>query len=278
MQTTINGTSVYYEERGSGLPVVILHGFSLDHESMLNVFEPLFAGHDGYRRLYLDMPGHGRTAGTDALCSSQAIAQTILAFLDVLAPDQPIALVGFSYGGHIARLILKACLERIVGLCLIALPVESGPGIRDLPEPRVIVRDPAAIADLPEEVASSILPTLCVQTRPVLDRIRAELVDTFGRGDPAFQQRLRESPTYAYAPESVRLPAPYDRPTLILTGRHDVSTGFAGAFDLARKFPRATYAALDGAGHGLFFEQAALFRALVLDWLDRVALARADIA
>ena len=34
--------------------------------------------------------------------------------------------------------------------------------------------------------------------------------------------------------------------------------------------PRATYATLDRAGHGVYLEQDALFRALTSEWLDRV--------
>jgi len=34
--------------------------------------------------------------------------------------------------------------------------------------------------------------------------------------------------------------------------------------------PRATFAVLDRAGHGLGAEQESLFRTLVSEWLDRV--------
>ncbi|MCU0522532.1 MAG: hypothetical protein MUF84_17795 [Anaerolineae bacterium] len=41
--------------------------------------------------------------------------------------------------------------------------------------------------------------------------------------------------------------------------------GYHGAFALAAAFPRATYAVLDGAGHGLALERRSLHRALVAD-------------
>ncbi len=40
--------------------------------------------------------------------------------------------------------------------------------------------------------------------------------------------------------------------------------------EMAAQFPRATFAVLDRAGHGLTMEQTGLFRALVAEWLDRV--------
>jgi pimeloyl-ACP methyl ester carboxylesterase len=67
-----------------------------------------------------------------------------------------------------------------------------------------------------------------------------------------------------------RLPQPVDAPALILTGRHDVATGYRDAWPLMADLPRATYAVLDGAGHGVEEEQLALFHALAGAWLDRV--------
>ena len=39
---------------------------------------------------------------------------------------------------------------------------------------------------------------------------------------------------------------------------------------ILERFPRATYAVLDRAGHELPYAQDRLFDALVIEWLDRV--------
>jgi pimeloyl-ACP methyl ester carboxylesterase len=44
---------------------------------------------------------------------------------------------------------------------------------------------------------------------------------------------------------------------------------------LLEHYPRATFAVLDRAGHGLAHEQVALVTALLAEWLDRVAEHRA---
>ena len=41
-------------------------------------------------------------------------------------------------------------------------------------------------------------------------------------------------------------------------------------FDLLDVYPCATYAVLDGAGHGLTLERPDLYEALVADWLNRI--------
>jgi pimeloyl-ACP methyl ester carboxylesterase len=62
---------------------------------------------------------------------------------------------------------------------------------------------------------------------------------------------------------------------LILTGRQDASVGYAGAWRLLEHYPRATFAVLDRAGHGLPHEQVELLGALLGEWLDRVGEHRA---
>lgn len=76
---------------------------------------------------------------------------------------------------------------------------------------------------------------------------------------------------YAFSFDVDALPEePFPAPTLIVTGRQDSLCGYRSAWDLLDNFPRATFAVLDRAGHGLSAEQKMLFRALVGEWLDRV--------
>ena len=63
----------------------------------------------------------------------------------------------------------------------------------------------------------------------------------------------------------------YANPTLILAGRQDASVGSVGAWRLLEHYPRATFAVLDRAGHGLPHEQPGLLGALLAEWLDRIA-------
>jgi pimeloyl-ACP methyl ester carboxylesterase len=63
---------------------------------------------------------------------------------------------------------------------------------------------------------------------------------------------------------------PFDKPTLILTGRQDSSVGYRDAWQILENYPRGTFAVLDRAGHNLQIEQETLFNALINEWLDRV--------
>ena len=61
MHCKINDVPVYYEEHGQGKPILCLHGFTEDSGSMKGCLEPFFKDVSGYRRIYLDMPGMGKT-------------------------------------------------------------------------------------------------------------------------------------------------------------------------------------------------------------------------
>ena len=64
----------------------------------------------------------------------------------------------------------------------------------------------------------------------------------------------------------------FPRPTLFLLGRADSSTGYRDALRLADRYPKGSYAILDGVGHNLQIEASGLFANLVADWLARCEL------
>jgi pimeloyl-ACP methyl ester carboxylesterase len=59
MECQIKDLPVYYEMSGEGRPIIMLHGWSVDHRHMESTMETLFAQHTGWKRFYLDLPGHG---------------------------------------------------------------------------------------------------------------------------------------------------------------------------------------------------------------------------
>lgn len=63
---------------------------------------------------------------------------------------------------------------------------------------------------------------------------------------------------------------PFTAPTLIVAGRRDSVVGHADATALLDRYPRATLAVVEDAGHALLHERPELVAALLGDWLDRV--------
>lgn len=262
------GVRVHYVERGATSPgaptAVLLHGFPVDHRIMLAAFESAFAGRDGWRRLYLDLPGLGATAAPDWVSSTDDVLAVVRAAIDALGVGRYVA-IGESYGGYLARGLVAAQPDRVEGLGLLCPMVVAPYDERDLPPYRVLHRDPALV----EQVGAAVLDADdvgVVQTPETWRRHLEDVAPGLESADPAATARIRAAWTGTFPLE----PRPYGRPALFLVGRQDASTGYRDAYRILDSYPRATFAVLDRAGHNLQGEQPALLDALVREWLDRV--------
>ena len=92
----VNGTRLYYEMAGSGDPLVLIHGHTLDTRMWDDQFEP-FARH--YRVIRYDMRGYGKSALPTA--ESYAPADDLMALLRHLGLRSA-HILGQSRGGAVA--------------------------------------------------------------------------------------------------------------------------------------------------------------------------------
>ncbi len=97
-----NGVHTYYEEHGSGDPLLLLlHGGLVDGDSFAQQ-TPVFAEH--YRVIVPDRRGHGRTPDVEGPISYELMADDTIAFMEALGTG-PAHLVGWSDGGNVGLLV-----------------------------------------------------------------------------------------------------------------------------------------------------------------------------
>lgn len=267
MQCDLAEGALFYESYGAGRPIVILPGRPSDHRSMVRFMEPLFAGRDGWQRLYPDLPGTGRTPAGDRPPTHDAMLATVLAFIDRVIPGRRFVLAGLSYGGYMARGVLYHRAALIDGLLLCAPQVQAPPALGQLPPQTTLVHDPAPAAQIAPWEAEVITDMVVVQSRPVVEAVREVLAEV-QLADHPFMEQLEAAGPFSFAVDT--LPAPFGGPTLLLTARQDAICGYQDAWGLLENYPRATFAVLDRAGHFINIEQAGLCQALMREWLDRV--------
>src|SRR5262249_23125021 len=78
----VNGLQLYYEIRGSGRPLVLLHGGLMTIDLNFGpLLEPLAASRQG---IAVELQGHGHTADTDRAMTIEALAGDVIALLDYL--------------------------------------------------------------------------------------------------------------------------------------------------------------------------------------------------
>ncbi|QWZ07732.1 alpha/beta hydrolase [Nocardioides panacis] len=250
---------VHHAEHGAGRPVLVLHGAGVDHHEAEACFEPAFDGVAGFRRIYPDLPGTGRTPAPDRLRSADDVLDTLLDFAAEVADGAPYLLVGHSAGGYYAQAMAAREPGRVAGLALVCPLL---PGLREVPEHRVVT-GPEAIGD--EEFRGYFV----VHTPEMLERYERYVRPAAALVDQAALGRIGER--WELTPG--RGPA-YPGPTLVVAGRLDSTVGYAAAAGLLEHYPHASLAVVDDAGHALPHEQPDLLRALVAEWLARVG--RAD--
>jgi hypothetical protein len=71
-----------FVERGEGVPVLALHGWTPDHRLMLGCLERAFTERPAYRRLYPDLPGMGRTTAPPSIASSDDVLDAVQDFVE----------------------------------------------------------------------------------------------------------------------------------------------------------------------------------------------------
>jgi pimeloyl-ACP methyl ester carboxylesterase len=263
---------MFHVTRGSGTPLLLVHGFCVDHRLLLPL-DGALAAHGGWRRIYVDLPGMGRSDAGPEVDSTDAVAEAVVRFVQQSLGDEPFAVLGSSYGGMLARHLAAQLPEQVLGLALLAPLVEAEPVARDLPGRTVLVEDAALLASLHPDDAREYAEMAVVQSPEGWALFRDHALPGLRSFRPEVIERLRARYPLTADPEAGS--APFLRPTLLVAGRHDHVVGYRSATALVeRHYPHATTAVLDRAGHNVHLDQPVLTAALLDDWLSRVELAR----
>ena len=271
MEVTVKSIPVHYEEFGAGVPIFMLHGWPVDHRHMVADMEPIFARREGWRRIYPDMPGMGRTPGADWITTQDQMLEIILDFIDQVAPDQRFVVAGTSYGGYLARGILYRRAAQLDGMLLLIPAIETDSARQNYPPQQVLIEDPRFLAALTEE-EQDLRTMFVVQSCVELERVRSLIQPAIALADHAFLERLDQHFAFSFAVDE--LAEPFPAPVTIMAGRQDPWCGYREAWAILDNYPRGTYAVLDRAGHS-FDEDRIVFHALAEDWLNRVEEYRA---
>ena len=264
MECEISGSTVFYQVHGEGKPILMLHGLYSDHSGMIFAMEPHFTERHGWRRIYLDLPGHGRTPAPEWIVSHDQVLDVIEEFIDWVIPGERFLVAGQSYGGYLARGLVYRRGAEIDGVLLTVPVIVPQPAPEDLPPRTVVARDPAIVAQARAEDLAGFEDMAVTQNVDALSVFR--VFKAIAPPDQEFLDRLSQGSALRFdAP-----PQPFQAPTVFIVGRQDHWFGYRDAWRILENFPRATFAVLDGAGHVVYAEKKALFGALLGDWLDRV--------
>lgn len=249
----------WYEERGTGEPVLFLHGLTWDH-SMWDA--QVAALSTEYRCLALDLIGHGRTPDVDHEYSFWDLASYVARFLDEIGVPSA-HVVGLSMGGMTAMRLALRHPGRVRSLAL--LDTDAGPedpakaaGYHQLAE-AVVAQGWEALAD---QVAAILFGA------PFLSRPE-------NRG--FVRAKFAANPVESIAYHALRCVTQRDDvrgqlgqiavPTTVIVGELDVATPPAKAEEIAASIPGARLVRIAAAGHMSPLEAPEAVTAILRDHL-----------
>ena len=249
-----------FEMRGSGRPVLLVHGFPFHRAQWDAQAEAL-----SKQALVVtaDLRGFGASAFepgfTPEVSTMEQHADDLAALLDEAGVKEPVTFVGFSMGGYVAFPFFNRHRRRLAALALC-----NTRAIADTPDGAAGRATMAAkvLADGPRPLVDGMLPKLLAPDtfakRPeIVERVRALMQAPRG----AIAAALRGM---AQRPDSTPLLPKIDVPTLVVVGEHDAISSPAEMRGIANSIRGARFIQLAGAGHMTTHETPAeLSRALV---------------
>lgn len=119
----VNNITLAFERRGKGTPLVLLHGFPLDHHTWDFAAPRL---EDSFDLIIPDLRGFGESATSDTTYTMDDFASDIAGLLDYLGIKKT-AIAGHSMGGYVALAFTKLHPERVSGLGLVSTQTLADP-------------------------------------------------------------------------------------------------------------------------------------------------------
>jgi pimeloyl-ACP methyl ester carboxylesterase len=266
LHITVAGTRLHWAEvDGSvaSVPLVLLHGLNDSHLTWKHIAAAFATDR---RVLMPDLPGHGRSERPNASYELAWHAQLIGEWLSAVGIDRA-DVVGHSFGGGVAQMLLLECPERVRRLVLLS----SGGLGRDV---GLALR----LASLPLAVEHFGQPFMAHGTRLALrglwdDSDIAELsaINAEQGSARAFARTVRDVIDWRgqrrlflqRAHEIAHLP-----PILVCSGDRDPIIPFAHGKAFADRVEGAVFRLFAGSGHYIHHEEPELFVRVVRDFLD----------
>lgn len=258
----VDGLRTFYIKKGTGDPLVIVHGGSPGACTRVNWGENLdFFAANGFTVYAFDQPGFGRTDNpTDY--SLEYRVRHAKAFVTAMGLDR-FALMGNSQGSYIVgRLALE--IPRVTRLVLAASGTLAPRGSAAADElSREHAERLAAYEPSLENCRALTMQTLLNPERVTEELVRERYEMSIGKNFEA-NQRRRGTPAPRPVYEDLKN---LEMPVLILWGAQDSGAALERSLLLLRAIPGAELHIFDRSGHWVQWDQADRFNTLVRDFL-----------
>lgn len=237
--------SLYVESTGTGLPLVMLHGWGM-HGGIWDDCVPELARR--WRVVRPDLPGHGRSRGIPTSADLDTLAESVASHC-----PRDMILVGWSLGGLIALGIARHLPQRVRRLVLVASTPRfvTGPGWPYGVEPAVLESFGRGLSS---DYRRTVRDFLSLQVRGderAVELLRDLKARVFAHGDPD-PRALRNGLELLAQTDLLGSLDSIARPTLVIAGDRDRITPPEAGMRMAEAIPGSSFVCIEGASHAPF--------------------------
>ncbi|HSK87533.1 MAG TPA: alpha/beta hydrolase [Anaerolineales bacterium] len=231
----VNGIQLAYDRHGKGTPLVLLHGYPLDHHLWDEVV-PLLE--NTFDLILPDLRGFGGSSMVDSFSAMEDYASDVAELLDQLGIQQT-AIAGHSMGGYVALAFARLFPKRLRGLGLVASQVLADPTERK--EARY-----QSAAEVADKGVGSVVETMAPKFTAD-KKLQAFARQSMERQPPAAY--IGALKAMAERVDSTPLLSSFSFPVVLIHGDADQLIPIDRAREVKAALPQAHLVEIRGAGH-----------------------------
>jgi 3-oxoadipate enol-lactonase len=247
-------------ERGGGTPLLLVHGFPLDHTMWQGQLDGLA---ETCRVIAPDLRGFGASSVIAGTATMAQMADDLAALLDLLAITERVVFCGLSMGGYVAWQFALRHPQKLAKLILcdtraVADSAEVAAG--RLKSTEKVLKEGASV------VAEAMLPKLfapdTAKSQPaIVEATWQVMLRTAPEGIAAALRGMAERPDVTAQLGQITVPA------LVICGEHDGIAPPAEMRGIAQQLPAGKFALVQNAGHMAPLEQPTAVNAAIREFL-----------
>lgn len=242
---SVGGLQLNVAVMGTGRPLLLVHGFPLDHSMWVGQIAALSGD---CRVIAPDLRGFGQSGATPAsgdTTTMRQYADDLAGLLDALRIDEPVVFCGLSMGGYIAWQFFAHHRQRLAGLIVCdsraVADNEKAAAGRFETAAKVEQTGPRVVADA---MLPKLFPASAIERKaPFVEATTEVMLSSPRAGVAAALRGMAERPDFTAELSKI------DVPTLIICGEEDAIAPVAEMKSIAEAIPTAKFVAIQNAGH-----------------------------
>jgi len=231
----VNGIQLAYTRIGTGKPLVLVHGYPLDH-SIWNEVLPLLE--KDFDIILPDLRGFGGSDTVESQYQISDMAADIAGLLDKLGIEKAV-IAGHSMGGYISLAFARAYPDRVAGLGLIA-----SQALADAPANKTVRYE--AAAEIMKSGVEPVAESMSAKLTPD-KRVQAYVRELIASQRPAGLAGALKA--MAERDDSFPILSSFEFPVVVIHGALDALIPVQRAQEIKAEIPHATLTKLPGIGH-----------------------------